>query len=114
MMKNVTNSRYAKPKNQSSFPHVFSGNLCNGCPTKAFGHDGFTLLGGYSFCVTSVTKICFLLLLSSNKNMPQNHKNTKAHKMKFEHLPQELEIIRKKIVDYQSLIQSKKNCNIQN
>ncbi len=31
--------------------------------------------------------------------MPQNHKNTKAHKMKFEHLPQELEIIRKKIVD---------------
>ena len=31
--------------------------------------------------------------------MPQNHQNTKSHKKKFEPLPEELEIIGKKIVD---------------
>lgn len=31
--------------------------------------------------------------------MPQNHKNTKTHKKEFEPLPQELEMIGKKVVD---------------
>ncbi len=37
--KEFLNGYYAKPKNQSSFPRVFSGNLYNGCPIRAFGHD---------------------------------------------------------------------------
>ena len=30
---------------QAAGRHVLSGNLYNGCPTKAFGHDDFTFLG---------------------------------------------------------------------
>ena len=41
-------------KNQPSFPHVFSGNLHNGCPIKAFGHDDLNVLGIFPTCVTSV------------------------------------------------------------
>ncbi len=46
--------------------------------------------------------------------MPPNHENTKIHKKEFKPLPEELEIIGKKIVDAASLLSNINGVRIKN